>query len=106
MQPHKVVSREEWVAARKAHLANEKELTRLRDKLSAERRELPWVKVEKEYVFDTPQGKKRSPIFSKAQPTDHPSLHVEMGPGSGLRQLLASRPIMPKAPSCIWSITT
>ena len=49
-QPHKVVSREEWVAARKAHLANEKELTRLRDKLSAERRDLPWVKVDKEGI--------------------------------------------------------
>lgn len=57
-QSHKVVSREEWVAARKAHLANEKELTRLRDKVSAERRDLPWVKVDKEYVFDTPDGRK------------------------------------------------
>ena len=46
MQPHNIVSREEWVAARKAHLANEKELTRLRDKLSAERRALPWVRVK------------------------------------------------------------
>ncbi len=57
MQPHKVVSREQWLVARKAHLAREKELTRLRDQLSAERRELPWVKVEKEYVFDGPNGK-------------------------------------------------
>jgi predicted dithiol-disulfide oxidoreductase (DUF899 family) len=55
---HKIVSRDEWIAARKAHLAREKELTRLRDRLSAERRALPWVKVEKEYVFDTPEGKK------------------------------------------------
>ena len=58
MQPHKIVSREEWLAARKAHLAHEKELTRLRDTVSAERRTLPWVKVEKGYVFDTPDGKK------------------------------------------------
>lgn len=57
MQPHKIVSREEWLAARKAHLAKEKELTHLRDKVSAERRELPWVKVEKDYVFDTANGK-------------------------------------------------
>lgn len=55
---HRVVSREEWLAARKAHLAREKELTRLRDKVSAERRELPWVRVEKSYLFDTPEGKK------------------------------------------------
>jgi predicted dithiol-disulfide oxidoreductase (DUF899 family) len=55
---HRVVSREEWLKARKAHLRNEKALTRMRDMVSAERRELPWVKVEKDYVFDTPAGKK------------------------------------------------
>lgn len=53
---HKIVSREEWLTARKAHLAREKEFTHLRDKLSAERRELPWVKVEKDYRFDTLGG--------------------------------------------------
>jgi predicted dithiol-disulfide oxidoreductase (DUF899 family) len=57
MASHKVVSREEWLEARKAHLAKEKEFTRRRDQLSAERRELPWVKVEKPYVFDGPGGK-------------------------------------------------
>jgi predicted dithiol-disulfide oxidoreductase (DUF899 family) len=54
---HPVVSQEEWLAARKALLSKEKEFTRLRDQLSAERRELPWVKVDKEYVFDGPEGK-------------------------------------------------
>ncbi len=54
---HQVVSREEWLAARKRLLSKEKELTRLRDRLSAERRELPWVRVEKEYVFEGPDGK-------------------------------------------------
>jgi predicted dithiol-disulfide oxidoreductase (DUF899 family) len=54
---HRVVTREQWLAARKAHLAKEKELTHLRDKFSAERRELPWLKVEKEYVFDTTEGR-------------------------------------------------
>ena len=44
---HQVVSRDEWLAARKAHLAREKELTRQRDRLSAERRQLPWVRVDK-----------------------------------------------------------
>jgi predicted dithiol-disulfide oxidoreductase (DUF899 family) len=53
-----IVSRDEWLAARKQHLVKEKELTRLRDRLSAERRVLPWVKVEKRYVFDAPDGKK------------------------------------------------
>jgi predicted dithiol-disulfide oxidoreductase (DUF899 family) len=58
MQPHKVVSRDEWLAARKAHLKNEKALTRMRDLVSAERRALPWVKVEKDYIFETTDGKK------------------------------------------------
>ena len=57
MHDHKVVSREAWLVARKKHLAKEKEFTRLRDQLSQERRALPWVKVEKEYVFDGPNGK-------------------------------------------------
>jgi predicted dithiol-disulfide oxidoreductase (DUF899 family) len=56
MQPL-IVSREEWLAARKAHLKNEKALTRMRDLVAAERRTLPWVKVEKDYVFDTTEGK-------------------------------------------------
>ncbi|HKR85612.1 MAG TPA: thioredoxin family protein [Terriglobales bacterium] len=54
----KVVSRDEWLAARKKLLAKEKQLTRQRDAVAAERRQLPWVKVEKQYVFDTPSGKK------------------------------------------------
>ena len=54
---HKVVSREEWLKARKTHLAKEKQFTRQRDELSRQRRKLPWVKVEKPYVFDGPKGK-------------------------------------------------
>ena len=54
---HKVVSQEEWLAARKAHLAREKELTHLRDQLNAERLSLPWVEVEKRYVFEGTDGK-------------------------------------------------
>ena len=49
--------RDEWLTARKALLAKEKEFTKARDALSAARRELPWVKVEKNYVFDGPNGK-------------------------------------------------
>src|SRR5260221_13741650 len=52
-----VVSQEEWVAARKAHLVREKEITRLRDQLYEERRKLPWVKINKEYVFEGRNGK-------------------------------------------------
>src|ERR1700731_1865246 len=57
MQPNKIVSREAWIEARKAHLALEKEYTRARDRLSEQRRALPWVKVDKAYVFDGPAGK-------------------------------------------------
>ena len=57
-QRHPIVSREQWIEARKAHLKSEKALTRMRDMVSAERRALPWVKVDKEYVFETPAGKK------------------------------------------------
>jgi predicted dithiol-disulfide oxidoreductase (DUF899 family) len=53
----KTVSQDEWLAARKKLLAREKLLTRERDALAAERRQLPWVKVEKNYVFDGPNGK-------------------------------------------------
>jgi len=53
---HEVVSREEWLKARLAHLAAEKELTRRRDELSRQRRELPWERVEKNYVFEGPNG--------------------------------------------------
>jgi len=54
---HPVVSHEQWLSARTAFLAKEKEFTRLRDELSQRRRELPWEKVEKRYVFDGPRGK-------------------------------------------------
>lgn len=57
MNPRQIVSREAWLEVRKAHLKNEKALTRMRDLVSAERRSLPWVKVEKEYIFDSSEGK-------------------------------------------------
>jgi predicted dithiol-disulfide oxidoreductase (DUF899 family) len=53
---HQVVSRDEWLAARKQLLLKEKEFTQLRDRLNAERLALPWVKIEKPYVFDGPNG--------------------------------------------------
>jgi predicted dithiol-disulfide oxidoreductase (DUF899 family) len=58
MDRHQIVSREEWLAARRQLLNREKEITREIDRLSAERRDLPWVRMEKEYVFDTPTGKR------------------------------------------------
>jgi len=66
--PHpKVVSRSEWLAARKQFLSKEKEFTRLRDQLSAGRRALPWVKVDREYVFDAPAAGNRCPTCSRAE---------------------------------------
>ncbi len=57
MTNHKVVTHADWVAARKKHLAKEKEFTHMRDQLSRERRELPWELVDKEYIFEGEAGK-------------------------------------------------
>ena len=59
IQKPKVVSRDEWLAARKELLAREKQLTREYDAIRALRRELPWVRVEQQYVFEGPNGKER-----------------------------------------------
>jgi predicted dithiol-disulfide oxidoreductase (DUF899 family) len=80
MQPHKIVSHDEWIAARKAYLAEEKTFTRARDALSKKRRELPWEKVGKNYVFDTPDGKQSlADLFGgKSQLIVY---HFMLGPG-------------------------
>ncbi len=57
MNASKIVSKEEWEAARLELLAKEKEFTRLRDQLSQQRRELPWLKLDKDYYFEGPGGK-------------------------------------------------
>jgi predicted dithiol-disulfide oxidoreductase (DUF899 family) len=57
IEDHPVVSHEEWLAARTAFLAKEKEFTQLRDELNRQRRELPWEIVDKKYVFEGPHGK-------------------------------------------------
>lgn len=56
--PHAVVSRDEWLVARHALLAQEKEATRLRDRLNAARLALPWVRLDKTYLFETPNGRR------------------------------------------------
>jgi predicted dithiol-disulfide oxidoreductase (DUF899 family) len=68
MAKHKIATREEWQAARNELLAQEKELTRRGDQLAAERRNLPWVPIEKEYSFDTDHGPKTLPeLFDGAR---------------------------------------
>ena len=77
---HAIVSQDQWLKARKALLAKEKEFTKTRDALSAARRELPWVKVEKNYVFEGPAGKETlADLFAgKSQLMIY---HFMLGPG-------------------------
>ncbi|MGO9338488.1 MAG: DUF899 domain-containing protein [Terracidiphilus sp.] len=76
----KVVSQAEWLAARKDFLQKEKEFTHLRDELSRQRRELPWEKVEKEYVFDGPKGKETlADLFDRRSQLI--IYHFMLGPG-------------------------
>src|SRR5262245_38865998 len=78
---HPVVSREEWLAARKALLAKERELTHAHDRLSAERRALPWVKVDKTYTFDTTAGRKTlADLFDRR--SQLAVYHFMLAPGS------------------------
>ncbi|MEH2588893.1 putative dithiol-disulfide oxidoreductase (DUF899 family) [Bradyrhizobium sp. AZCC 1721] len=59
MKPEAIVSRADWLPLRKALLEREKELSRLRDRISTERRALPWVKIEKPYAFEGASGRIR-----------------------------------------------
>jgi predicted dithiol-disulfide oxidoreductase (DUF899 family) len=75
-----VVSPAEWLRAHKEHLAREKEFTRLRDELSRKRRELPWEKVEKQYVFEGPNGTETlADLFQKRSQLI--VYHFMLGPG-------------------------
>ena len=79
MNQHRVVTRDEWLAARKQLLIKEKALTRAQDALSAERRRLPMVKVDKSYVFDTPSGRQTlSDLFDRR--SQLVVYHFMMGP--------------------------
>ena len=80
MEPHKVVTHDEWIAARKAYLVEEKAFTHARDELSRKRRALPWERVQKTYLFDTPDGKQSlADLFGgKSQLIIY---HFMLGPG-------------------------
>jgi predicted dithiol-disulfide oxidoreductase (DUF899 family) len=77
---HKVVAPAEWLAARKELLKKEKEFTRLRDELSRQRRELPWEKVEKNYIFEGPNGAETLADLFDAR-TQLVVYHFMFGPG-------------------------
>jgi len=80
------VSQDQWLAARKALLAKEKEFTRLRDELSQQQRDLPWEAVTKSYVFDAPGGRQTLPeLFGgRGQPLVY---HFMLGPDYGMAWL-------------------
>src|SRR5579859_1506814 len=82
VKEHKVVSEKEWVKARKQLLVKEKKFSKARDELNKQRRALPWVKIEKEYVFDGPNGKETlADLFgNKSQLIVY---HFMFGPGWG-----------------------
>ena len=97
-----VVTRNEWLAAKEL-LAREKEFTRQRDALNAERRRLPMTVVQKDYRFDGPDGEVSRPACSTARPADHPARHVRSRLGHDLPRLqcLAERAACgPSSPSC------
>jgi len=68
IENRKVVSQKEWLAARKKLLVKEKKFSKLRDEMNLQRRKLPWVKVEKEYVFDGPTGKVKLAPLTEIEP--------------------------------------
>jgi predicted dithiol-disulfide oxidoreductase (DUF899 family) len=82
LEDRKVVSHDEWIEARRQFLGKEKEFTRLRDQLSQQRRDLPWERVEREYVFDGPNGRETlSDLF--AGKTQLIVYHFMFGPDWG-----------------------
>ena len=86
---HPVVSSDQWIAERKALLAREKELTHLRDQIARERRALPWVRVEKDYVFDTPEGPRTlADLFEGRRQLLVQHFMFGAGLGAGLPELL------------------
>ena len=82
MTSHRIVSEAEWIEARKALLAEEKEFTRLRDRLSARRRELPWVRVDKPYTFEGANGRETLAELFEGR-SQLVVYHFMFGPDSG-----------------------
>ena len=92
MEQPRIGTRDEWLAARKELLVKEKAMTNAQDVLAAERRQLPMVKVDKSYVFDTPSGSDGAGrAVRRQEPADDLSLHDGAGLGGRVRELLVPR---------------
>jgi predicted dithiol-disulfide oxidoreductase (DUF899 family) len=92
MKPEAIVSSSDWLRARIALLKKEKELSRLRDRISAERRALPWVKIEKSYAFEDASGRVHlADLFAGRSPLI--VYHFMFAPewGRGMRLVLVPR---------------
>ena len=88
MTTHRIVSHDDWMKASKALLAREKEFTRQRDELAQARRELPWEKVEKTYVFDAPEGSDGQSAVSAKANGDRCTITIAAGSGFAGHPLL------------------
>jgi hypothetical protein len=103
---HRVVSREEWTRARKELLKKEKELTRLNDELSRQRRELPWVKVDKAYIFEGTEGKLWFSDLFMAKVSSSSTISCLTRNGKKVARAARSWPTTSMAPISICNITT
>ena len=106
MTTHKTGTREEWLAARLELLEAEKELTRRSDELARQRQELPWVRIDKEYRFETDEGKRLAggPVPG-ALAAAGLSLHVRARLQGGLPVLLVDRGRLQRHSPSIWRTT-
>ena len=89
----RIVSKEEWLVARQAHLANEKSFDRERDQLNKERRQLPWTRVDTSYLFDSTEGQVTlNDLFAgKSQLIIYHFMYHPSWQEGGLSQLFLSR---------------
>lgn len=106
LKNHPVVSKDRWLAQRKALLAREKELTHLRDQIARERRAMPWTRVEKNYSFDTPKAHASSPISSRAAANWWCSTSCSAQTGSKAARAARTWPITLRACRCTWNTAT
>ena len=90
MTDHPVVNEDEWLAERRSLLAEEKDFTRLRDELAAKRRAMPWLRIDKNYRFDGPEGQNLAlgRSLRRQAPAHRLPLHVRPRLGDALQELL------------------